>query len=719
MASVQTSSYSGRYLKLTVVEASTSISNNTSTVRWTLESIGGSATYYTIYNCKVVINGTTVYNPGTVRYETHNFPAAKGSKSGTVTITHRSDGTASDVSFALHGKVYNSGDENKTGSLSLSNIPRAPKYNSVSASSITETSVKLTASINTNGLSTNSGGWDLSTDGGSTWTYYSGGITNKTITGLNPNTKYWYRGYCVTDGGSTNSSWYTFTTYNYPYCTDSPNFNIGDNLTLKFYNPLGRTFNVKIVGNDGSVHGDNDFNSTTVTGWSNENWTNYFYQSIPNSNSGSYQVKVTYGNSVKTKTGGKYYTKTSECLPIFNNFTVQDGNTDTVRVTDDDQIFIKGYSRLWVTIPEADKMSTKKYANPNYYNINCDTHNNNISYNYRDGDIIFNVGTLNNSGTLRVNVRAYDTRNNSVSVYKDINVLNYNKPTINISAKRLNSFENETIVKISGTYTPLTIDNIDKNTIDTLKYRYREREGDWGNWIDLTPTISNGNFVCSDFILLLDNTKAFELEVKAEDYIDITTINTFVGVGKPIFFISSNKKNCYKNGVMMPNIDEIYPVGSIYLTVNSNLDPEELFGGTWELISQGKTLVGVDENDNDFNTARKTGGYKSVTLNTNQIPAHTHGSKTLTGGADFRRYSDGSTDIWGGYSASLSGIVSKTSPTWSGSHSTLNCNGLSKNNNLVDRLNINATHEHSSVGGGQAHTNLQPYFTCFIWCRTA
>ena len=135
MASVQTSSYGGRYLKLTVYEESTNIANNTSTVRWTLESIGGSVSYYTIYSCSVVVNGQTVYNPGTVSWDSYNFPAAKGSTTGTITVTHNSDGTASAVGFALHGKVYYSGDENKTGSISLSTIPRqanitsAPDFN--------------------------------------------------------------------------------------------------------------------------------------------------------------------------------------------------------------------------------------------------------------------------------------------------------------------------------------------------------------------------------------------------------------------------------------------------------------------------------------------------------------------------------------------------------------------------------------------------------------
>lgn len=126
MASIQTSSYQGRYLKLTVVEESYSIKNNTSTIRWTIESIGGSSTYYTIDSYKVVVGGVTRDGDGsTVSYNTHQFPAAKGSKTGTFTVNHNNDGTASNVTFELHGKVYNSGDESLTGSIALTTIPRA------------------------------------------------------------------------------------------------------------------------------------------------------------------------------------------------------------------------------------------------------------------------------------------------------------------------------------------------------------------------------------------------------------------------------------------------------------------------------------------------------------------------------------------------------------------------------------------------------------------
>lgn len=138
-----------------------------------------------------------------------------------------------------------------------------------------------------------------------------------------------------------------------------------------------------------------------------------------------------------------------------------------------------------------------------------------------------------------------------------------------------------------------------------------------------------------------------------------------------------------------------YPVGSIYLSIN-NTNPTTWFGGTWSLIAQGRTLVGVDTNDTDFNTVQKTGGNKNHkhttgdhTLTVEEIPSHNHNIINFNN--------------WG------------TSGTGS---------GYQYYNNKTDKMGGNAT---QNRGGGQAHnhgdtgntSNLPPYFTCYIWCRTA
>lgn len=130
MASIQTSSYDGRYLKLTVIEESYSIADNTSTVKWVLESLGGNSNYYNIYEAKVTINDSVVYGPTSKTWDTRVFPAAKGSTSGTIVIPHNADGTAPDVSFVLRGSVYNNSPKNYSGSIPLTAIPRQASLNS-------------------------------------------------------------------------------------------------------------------------------------------------------------------------------------------------------------------------------------------------------------------------------------------------------------------------------------------------------------------------------------------------------------------------------------------------------------------------------------------------------------------------------------------------------------------------------------------------------------
>ena len=69
--------------------------------------------------------------------------------------------------------------------------------------------------------------------------------------------------------------------------------------------------------------------------------------------------------------------------------------------------------------------------------------------------------------------------------------------------------------------------------------------------------------------------------------------------------------------------NKIYPVGSIYISVSST-NPSTLFGGTWEAFATGRTLVGYDSSDANFDTAEETVGSKTVTLAAANIPKHRH-----------------------------------------------------------------------------------------------
>lgn len=153
--------------------------------------------------------------------------------------------------------------------------------------------------------------------------------------------------------------------------------------------------------------------------------------------------------------------------------------------------------------------------------------------------------------------------------------------------------------------------------------------------------------------------------------------------------------------------DSIYPVGSIYLSTNST-NPSTLFGGTWEQIKDRFLLACGNSYSNGA-----TGGEATHKLTTSEIPKHTHGSKSLTGYSDFRDINNGENNLI----LSGSGIFSVTRVNWSGNHDA--AEKINKGDYKKNRLNINATHEHSSVGGNAAHNNMPPYIAVYIWKRTA
>ena len=67
-----------------------------------------------------------------------------------------------------------------------------------------------------------------------------------------------------------------------------------------------------------------------------------------------------------------------------------------------------------------------------------------------------------------------------------------------------------------------------------------------------------------------------------------------------------------------PEFDLIYPIGCIYISVTST-NPGTLFGGTWEQI-QDKFLLCAGSTY----SAGTTGGASTVTLETTNLPSHTH-----------------------------------------------------------------------------------------------
>lgn len=157
-------------------------------------------------------------------------------------------------------------------------------------------------------------------------------------------------------------------------------------------------------------------------------------------------------------------------------------------------------------------------------------------------------------------------------------------------------------------------------------------------------------------------------------------------------------------------IKTMYPVGSIYMSVNAT-NPSTYFGGTWVAWGSGRVPVGVNTSDSNFSTVEKTGGAAAVTLSASQIPSHTHAKGTLaTASAGAHTHNLQNQKAPWGTSASNRVLVDATSGYTAVTNKATTSAGV---------------HTHTisgstaATGGGGSHNNLQPYITCYMWKRTA
>lgn len=139
-------------------------------------------------------------------------------------------------------------------------------------------------------------------------------------------------------------------------------------------------------------------------------------------------------------------------------------------------------------------------------------------------------------------------------------------------------------------------------------------------------------------------------------------------------------------------LDNVYPIGSIYMNVNST-NPGTLFGGTWEQI-QGKFLLGMSSSY----PAGSQGGEASHTLTTEEMPSHGHNPANQSGYFGFITNSKKAFEVGDMGSQSGSGRYYP--------YSTVAFD--------VSRNTLTGT-----TGGGNSHNNMPPYLSIYIWKRTA
>lgn len=307
----------------------------------------------------------------------------------------------------------------------------------------------------------------------------------------------------------------------------------------------------------------------------------------------------------------------------------------------------------------------------------------------------FDIG----SGSLNAVITVTDSRGRTNSRTVSLNIQNYSAPTINnFSSVRQNNGDVIIITK------PVSVSNILNGTTNvngyTVKTEYKLTSAT--TWtVNRTETNSSATLNLSGFNVA----NSYDIRVTLADKLNQTVVqasvstakvlidfnrDTGVGIGKMHergsldiggdTYVSGtfDSKSIKQNGRTL--LDMFYPVGAIFITtVNSN--PSTYMGGTWVRFGNGQTLVGVNENDTDFNTVQKTGGSKSHVLKNANLPARAGLQVNWRGGVT-------------SYSEWKSGNLG--AGTW------IMSNSYDTQSPFEEPI-----------------SNLQPYITVYMWKRTA
>ena len=463
-----------------------------------------------------------------------------------------------------------------------------------------------------------------------------------------------------------------------------PNGTLGTalNLTLTRYNS---SFTDTITYKCGTASGTVRTGSTaTSVAW---NGTNGNTVALAAQNTSGKSVEVTF--TVTTYSSGTVVgtnsTKATFAIPSSVKPSVALNITDAAGYLSTYGAYVQGYSKLKITATP-----TLAYGSPiKTYAITADG----ASY----ATTPVTTPALKGKGTLAVTAKVTDNRGNpSDTVSQNITVLEYAKPVVTVSAYRCNSSGTS---DAEGAYMRIVVTSTisSLNSKNSATYKVVHSGG--------TVTGSGTSFT-SD-VLACDVSSTHNIEVTITDKLSSTTKAVVIPIaytlldyyhtGKGVAFGKVGTRDgfdCampayFTGGVTVGTkslIDLIYPVGSIYMSAN-NVSPQSFFGGTWERI-QDRFLLAAGSTY----SAGSTGGEAAVTLTEATMPMHHH---KASGSSEF-------------YCTKGDGVAEITGLTSGPAFAETNTSGG------VTRKSGTA-----NTGGNEAHNNMPPYLTVYMWKRTA
>lgn len=425
----------------------------------------------------------------------------------------------------------------------------------VTASSITANSVYISAASDVN-----CNIWQYSIDDGGTWTQFStsdGTSATKTISGLTPNTSYPIKVrarktsnnlYGTSDattiktlGGTVINSvselaidvsapvlTLNWTVYDASY-THTLVIKNGNTAVLTIANLTGS------AGTNNKTHSFTAAERTTILN-AMASVASFTATFVVTTYSGTTQIGNTSTASAVIKTTAE------NSAPTHGGFSCSDVNATTIGITGNSAIYIQGQSRLGAVFRGG---TAKNGASISSYRITVG------SKTVYSGTTTVAFGAISVSGQVTLTATVVDSRGWSVSQNITLTVIEFSGISINSwASRRVNEVEDLSQIELTGTLSPIYVDDAQKNTLQSLRYRYKVVSAtSWSDYYDISGVQAEDDkfYVDNDAFASFDAEYSWDIQICATDKLSTYTINIVLPKGKPLVAYRSQKVGINNN----------------------------------------------------------------------------------------------------------------------------------------------------------------------------
>lgn len=507
--------------------------------------IGHSSSAYWYINC----NGTASGNHS-LTFNWNNTPAGTWWTVGSYSfkIPHNSDGSKT---ISCTGGFYTGispASFSASGSFTLTKIGRYANITTYALSDITQTSVRITWNAD---AACDSVAYMIE---GKQWVYLSG--LSFDVSGLDPGKNYKIKISVKRKDSQLwkDSAYKSFTTKPITSISNSSiSCNIGEKLSLSFadyaYNKSFLRLYQKNPTDEWTLIDEREDIQQETYEWDLTKFKTTMFDNTPNSNES--QIKIICGTTINSKEYtneylGKAFVTNSN--PVLSTFTFANTDSKSVSMLGNTTTMITYYGNLRVSLTQEQKATPKNSSTISYYNVSVtDPDKTTILKKIEESSstLFLDFGAFSQSGTVKINIEAVDSRGNiSNLISKSFQVYLYHNPSIDLNLSRVNNFEKETSLVING-YISRVYASSNRNSLQSLKYRYRIQNGSWTSYATISPSSSvSGNdfkiLYSNALFITLDNQKSYDFEFVITDKMQSITYVTSVGQGSPLMTVSDN-----------------------------------------------------------------------------------------------------------------------------------------------------------------------------------